>query len=105
MSQFAEIRDLAIECQYIAIVGVHHWLMTAGAEINDAEPVMADSYAGGRVHKSPSIVWTAMGHRGHQPIKRRLIKLDLRIYQPAAYGAHFVKQTPTPLCHSIVELP
>ena len=51
MSQFAEIVDLAIEGQYVAIASVHHRLMTARAEINDAEPIVADSKASGRVNK------------------------------------------------------
>ena len=91
MSQFAEIIDLAIEGQYVAIASVHHRLMATGAEINDAEPIVADSKTSGRVNKSSSIVWPAMGHRGHHPIKRRLIQLSLRIYQPAAYRTHSVK--------------
>src|SRR5262249_18994072 len=43
MSQFAKIVDLAIEGQYVAIASVHHRLMAARAEINDAEPIVTDS--------------------------------------------------------------
>src|SRR5262245_53601238 len=70
--------------------------MTAGAEIDDAESIVADSEAGGRVNESSGIVWPAMSHRGHHPIKRRLIRSALRIYQPTAYRAHLVKRPPVP---------
>jgi hypothetical protein len=66
--------------------------MAAGAEINDAEPIVTDSKTSGGINKSSSIVWSAMGHRSHHPIKRRLIQSNLRIYQPAAYRTHLVKQ-------------
>ena len=92
MSQFAEIINLAIEGQYVAIVSVHHRLMAAGAEINDAEPIVADSKASGRIDESSNIVRPAMGHRGHHPIKCRLIRASLRVYEPAAYRTHSVKQ-------------
>ena len=52
--------------------------MTARAKIDDAEPVVADSKAGGRVNKSSSIVWPAMSHSRHQPIKRGLIEFELQ---------------------------
>jgi hypothetical protein len=42
--------------------------MTTRAEINDAEAVMTDSKTSGRVKKPASIVWPAMGHRGHHLI-------------------------------------
>jgi hypothetical protein len=91
MSQFVKIVDLAIEGQYVAITSVHHRLMAARAEINDAEPIVTDGQTNGRVNKFSYIVWPAMGHCGHHPIKRRLIQSSLRIYQPAAYRTHSVK--------------
>ena len=54
---------------------------------------MADSKTSGRVNKSSSIIWPAMGHRCHHPNKRRLIQSRWWIYQPAAYGAHFVERS------------
>ena len=44
MPQFSEIIDLAIERQYIAIVGIHHRLMATGGEIDDAEPIVPECY-------------------------------------------------------------
>ena len=35
MPQFAEIVDLAIEGQYVAVAGVHHRLMATRAKINN----------------------------------------------------------------------
>jgi hypothetical protein len=49
---------------------------------------VADSKARGRIDESSSIIRPAMAHRGHHPIKRRLIRASLRIHQPAAYRAH-----------------
>src|SRR5262249_342098 len=90
ISQFVEIINFAIEANYVAIVGINHRLMTAGTEIYNTEPVVADSKASGHVNEPSSIVWPAMSHRSHQPIKRPLIEPGLRIQQPAAYRAHFV---------------
>jgi hypothetical protein len=66
--------------------------MTAGADINDAEPIVADSKANGRVNMLSRIVWAAMGHRSHHPIKRRVIQSSSRVYQPAADRTHSVKE-------------
>src|SRR5262245_4605021 len=66
--------------------------MTGRAQIDDAEPIVADSKAGGRVNDSSNIVWPAMGHRGHHPIKRLLIQSSSRVYQPTAYRTHLVNQ-------------
>src|SRR5262249_53350105 len=89
VSQFAEIIDLAVEGQYVTIVSIHHRLMTAGTEINDAEPVVADCKAGARLDKSSRIVWPSMSHRRHQPIKRRQLESSSRIHQPAPYRTHY----------------
>src|SRR5262245_31484938 len=43
--QFTEIVDLAIEDQYIAVFGVHHWLMATRSETNDAQAVVAKCQA------------------------------------------------------------
>jgi hypothetical protein len=64
--------------------------MAAWTKIYNAEPVVADSKASGHVNEPSNIVWPAMSHRSHHPIKRRLIEPSLRIYQPAAYRAHSV---------------
>src|SRR6516164_11722969 len=90
ISQFVKIINFAIEANYVAIVSVNHRLMTAGTEIYNTEPVVADSNASRHVNEPSSIVRPAMSHRSHQTIKRRLIEPSLRIYQPAAYRAHSV---------------
>jgi hypothetical protein len=53
--------------------------MAAGTEIYNAEPVVADRKTSGHVNEPSSIVWPAMSHRSHHPIKRRLIEPSLRI--------------------------
>src|SRR5262245_12128315 len=92
MSQLLEIVNLAIEGQYVTVASVHHRLVAARAEINNAEPIVTDSKTSGCVNDFSSVIWPAMGHRSHHPIKRRLIQSSLGIYQPAAYRTHLVKQ-------------
>jgi hypothetical protein len=55
---------------------------------------VADSKTGGHVNEPSSIVWPAMSHRSHHPIKHRLIEPSVRVYEPAAYRAHSV----SPFC-------
>src|SRR5262249_19640004 len=102
MSQLAEIVDLTIEAQYVAIASVHHRLMTAWTEINDAKPVVADSKTGGHGKNSFSIVRAPMGHRSHHPIKRRLIPPDFRIYHPTPHCTHSVKQPFEARCATLI---
>jgi hypothetical protein len=54
--------------------------MTARAEINDAQSVVAYGNAGGHINEFSSIIRPAMGHRCHHSIKRWLIKSRLGIY-------------------------
>src|SRR5262249_11410069 len=86
--QFAEVVDLAIISQYVAVARVHHRLMAARAQINDAKPIVTHRETSGRVNKASSIIRPAMDHRGPHPIDRCLMKSGLGIYQPAANRAH-----------------
>ena len=58
--QFSKIVDLTIEGQYIAVVGVHHRLVAARGEIDDAEAIVPECNAGIFVNMSSRIVRAAM---------------------------------------------
>src|SRR5262249_61933730 len=69
-------------------VGIHHRLMTAGGEIDNAEAIVAERNIAVRADPGASVVGPAMAHRRHHRAKVRLVEPARAFTNPSADAAH-----------------
>jgi hypothetical protein len=86
--QVEEIIQLAVVAQNKAAIFAAHGLVTRGAEIDDAEPVVGESDAMLAIEVVASVVGPSMDDAIRHGVQIAIVASDAALKKPTAYSAH-----------------